>query len=148
MLHCILTIISVAVCSCAGRQHLLDIVQVAVIDLRLDAQNVAHEWVDIDRLKGLHYQVPVEGRTHGSEEGLHVHLLVIVAVLTFVELHWKILWETCRRCISCCLLKFWPLLHSLAWPAEGGVDQLIETVARYKVLLVSSGKGAELGGGT
>lgn len=96
-----------AVCPWAGRQHLLDVVQVAVVGLRRDAQDVAHERVDIDRLKGLHHQVLVEGRTHSSEEGLHVHLLVVVAVLTFVELHGKILRETCRRCIICCL---WPTL--------------------------------------
>lgn len=97
--HCELTIVSVDVCPRAGHQHVLDVVQVAVVDLWPDAQDVAHERVDVDRLEGLHHQVPVEGRTHGSEEGLHVHLLVVVAVLTFVELHWKILWETCRRCI-------------------------------------------------
>lgn len=103
--HCELTTSSVALCPWAAHQHLLDVVQVAVVDLRRDAQDVAHERVDVDRLEGLHHQVAAEGRTHGSEEGLHVHLLVVVAVLTSVELHWKVLWETSRRRV-----RFWRTL--------------------------------------
>lgn len=65
--------------------------QIPVVDLRLDAQDVAHERVDVDRLEGPHLQVLVEGRTHGPEEGLHVHLLVVEAVFTLVDLNWEVL---------------------------------------------------------
>lgn len=75
----------------SGGQHLPDVVQVAVVDLRSDAQDVAHEWVDVDRLKGLHHQVPAKGGSHSPEEGLHVHLVVVVAVLALVELHREVL---------------------------------------------------------
>lgn len=70
---------------------MLGVVQVAVVGLRLDAQDVAHQGVDVDRLEGSHLQVLVEGGAHGPEEGLHVHLLVVEAVLAPVELHWEIL---------------------------------------------------------
>lgn len=80
-----------------ARQHLLGFVQVSVIDLRPDAQDVAHEWVDVDRLKGRHHQVPAEGGSHGPEEGLHVHLIVVVAVFALVGLHREVLRETWRR---------------------------------------------------
>lgn len=64
-----------------------------VVDLRPDAQDVAHERVDVDRLEGPHLQVLVEGRTHGPEERLHVHVLVVEAVFPLVELNWEILWN-------------------------------------------------------
>lgn len=66
-------------------------IQVAVVDLRLDAQDVAHQGVDVHCLEGPHHQVLVEGRSHCPEEGLHVHLLVVKAVLTPVDLNWYIL---------------------------------------------------------
>lgn len=75
----------------ARRQHVSDDVQVAVVDLRLDAQDVTHQGVDVHRLEGPHLQVPVKRRPHRPEEGLHVHLLVVVAVLALVELNRKIL---------------------------------------------------------
>lgn len=73
------------------RQHVLSDAQVAVVDLGLDVQNVAHQWIDVDRLEGPHLQILVEGRTHSPEKGLHVHLLVVKAVLSFVELNGEIL---------------------------------------------------------
>lgn len=82
-----------------GRQHLPSVVQVAVVDLWPDAKDVAHEWVDVDRLKGRHHQVPAEGGSHSPEEGLHVHLVVVVAVLALVGLHREVLRETWRRCV-------------------------------------------------
>ena len=63
----------------------------AVVDLRLDAQDVAHQGVDVDRLEGPHLQVLVERWTHRPEEGLHVHFLVVKAVLALVELDGEIL---------------------------------------------------------
>lgn len=81
-----------------GHQHGLGVDQVAVVDLRRDAQDVAHERVDVDCLEGLHHQVPAERRPNGPEEGLHVHLVVVVAVLALVGLHPEVLRETRRRC--------------------------------------------------
>ncbi len=75
----------------AGNQHVFGGVQVTVIDLRLDAQDVTHQGVDVHCLKGPHLQVLVKCWTHCPEEGLHVQLLVVKAVLTLVELNWKIL---------------------------------------------------------
>lgn len=66
-------------------------VEVAVIDLRLDAQDVTHQGVDVNRLKGLYDQVLVKCWTRCSEENLHVHLLVVKAVLSLVELNWEVL---------------------------------------------------------
>lgn len=66
-------------------------VQVAVVDLRLDAQDVTHQGVDVYSLKRSHLQVLVERWTHCPEERLHVHLLVVKAVLSLVELNWEIL---------------------------------------------------------
>lgn len=77
--------------SIAGNQHVSGGVQVAIVDLRLDAQDVTHQGVDVDRLKRPHLQVPVKSWTHSPEERLHVHVFVVVAVLPLVELNWKVL---------------------------------------------------------
>lgn len=66
-------------------------IKVAIVDLRLDAQDVTHQGVDVHRLKGPHLQVLVKCWTHCPEEGLHVHLVVVIAVLTLVELNRKVL---------------------------------------------------------
>lgn len=66
-------------------------IQVAVVDLRLDAQDMTHQGVDVHCLKGPHLQVLVKCWAHCPEEGLHVHVFVVKAVLTLVELDWKIL---------------------------------------------------------
>lgn len=57
-----------------------------VVGLRHNAQKLAHELVNMDALKGLHLQACFEAGTHGPEDGLHVHVLVVEAVFTFVEL--------------------------------------------------------------
>lgn len=77
--------------STASNQHVFGGIEVAVVDLRLDGQDVTHQGVDVHRLKGLHLQVLVKYWTHCPEEDLHVHLLVVKAMLTLVELNWKIL---------------------------------------------------------
>lgn len=66
-------------------------VQVSVVDLWSDPQDVTHEGVDVHRLKGSHLQVLVKCWTHCPEESLHVQLLVVEAVLAFVELNREIL---------------------------------------------------------
>lgn len=78
-------------CRGAGNQHVFGGIQVAVVDLRLDAQDVAHQGVDVYRLEGPHLQVLVEDRSHCPEEGLHVHLFVVIAVLAPVDLNREIL---------------------------------------------------------
>lgn len=75
----------------AGDQHVSGSVQVAVVDLRPDAQDVTHQRIDVDCLKGPHLQVLVESRAHRPEEGLHIHLRVVKAVLALVELYREIL---------------------------------------------------------
>lgn len=75
----------------ARHQQVSGGVQVAVVHFRLDAQDVAHQRVDVDRLEGAHLQVLLEGWAHGPEEGLHVHLLVVEAVLALVDLNREIL---------------------------------------------------------
>ena len=74
-----------------GGQHVSGVVQVPVVDLRSYPQDVTHQWVDVDGLEGPDLQVLLEGRSHSPEEGLHVHLLVVEAVLSVVELHWEVL---------------------------------------------------------
>ena len=68
-------------------------VQVAVVDLGSDPQDVAHQGVDVHRLEGPHLQVLPEDWTHGPEEGLHVQVVVVEAVLSLVGLHWEELEE-------------------------------------------------------
>ena len=77
--------------SSARNQHVFGGVQVAVVDLRLDAQDVTHQRVDVHRLERSHLQVLAKRRTHCPEERLHVHVLVVEAVLALVELHREIL---------------------------------------------------------
>lgn len=77
-------------------------IEVAVVDLWPDAQDVTHQGVDVHRLEGPHLQVLPEGRTHGPEEGLHVHNLVVEAVLPPVELHRQVLQG--RRDQTSCIL--------------------------------------------
>lgn len=72
---------------------MFDVVQVAVIDLWLYAKDVTHQRVDVYCLKWSNLQVFVKGRTYCPEERLHVHLLVVEAMLTVVELDGKILQE-------------------------------------------------------
>lgn len=115
-------------------------IQVAVVDLRLDAQEVAHQGVDVHCLEGPHHQVLVEGRSHCPEEGLHVHLLVVKAVLTPVDLNWEILQRRGdRHCVSVwvslvVVIVLQPLSSRLltcphlvsrgrCWPTEGLVIQ-------------------------
>ena len=68
-------------------------VQVAVVDLGSDPQDVTHQGVDVHCLEGPHLQVLPEDRTHGPEEGLHVQVVVVKAVLALVGLHWEVLQE-------------------------------------------------------
>lgn len=77
--------------SVAGNQHVFGGIQVAVVDLRLDAQDVAHQGIDVHRFKRSHLQVFVKCWTHCPEERLHVHFFIVEAVLSFVELNWEIL---------------------------------------------------------
>lgn len=66
-------------------------VQVSIVDLWLDAQDVTHQGIDVHRLKGAHLQVLVESWTHCPEEGLHVHVDIVEAMLALVELNWEVL---------------------------------------------------------
>lgn len=54
--------------------------------LRDDAQQLAEEGVDIDTFEGLNHQPLLEGRSHGAEDGFHVHGLVVKTVFPFIEL--------------------------------------------------------------
>lgn len=40
----------------------------------------------MDTLEGFHLQACLEAGTHGPEDGLHVHVLVVEAMFTIVEL--------------------------------------------------------------
>lgn len=63
--------------------------QGAVVGLRGDAQQMAEERVDIDAFKGLGQQPLPEGWPHSTENGFHVHVVVVKAVFTFVELDFE-----------------------------------------------------------
>lgn len=67
-------------------QHGLHGSQGAVVGLGGDAQQLAEEGVDVDAFEGLDHQPLLEGRSHGAEDGFHVHGLVVETVLAFVEL--------------------------------------------------------------
>ena len=70
-------------------QHVYGVVQVAVIDLRSYPKKMTHQWVNVDSLKGIHYQVLLEVRTHCPEEVLHVHVFIVKAMISFVALQWE-----------------------------------------------------------
>lgn len=75
----------------ASKQHVFGCIEVAVVDLRLDAQDVTHQGVDVYTLERSHQEILVKRWTHCPEERFHVQLLIVKAMLSFVELNWEIL---------------------------------------------------------
>lgn len=75
--------------SCVGltavQQHALCLSQRSVVWLRFDLQQFAHQRVDVDAVEGLGQEVLLKVGSEGPEDGLHVHLAVMEAVVTFVD---------------------------------------------------------------
>lgn len=69
---------------CLQDQHAFGFFQVSVVELWVYPKEVAHQWVNVHHVKGIHSEVLLEIRPHSSEEGLHVHDLIIKAVVSFV----------------------------------------------------------------
>lgn len=69
----------------------------SVVGFGCDAQQVAHQGVYMHRLKWLHYKILPEGRSHCTEEWLHVQIGIVKAMLSFIHLHWEVLQEKFYR---------------------------------------------------
>lgn len=65
--------------------HVLGHAQGPVVRRRLDLQQFTHQGVDVDAVKRLGQEVPLEVGSEGPEDGLHVHLPVVEAVIAFVD---------------------------------------------------------------
>lgn len=68
-----------------GEQHVLGHAQGPVVRRWLDLQQFAHQRVDVDAVERLGQVAPLEARAEGPEDGLHVHLGVMEAVVTFIH---------------------------------------------------------------
>lgn len=68
-----------------GQQHVLRHGQRTVVWRRLDLQQFAHQGVDVDAVERLRQEVPLETGSERAEDGLHVHVVVVEAVVTFVD---------------------------------------------------------------
>lgn len=69
----------------AGLQKALGHAQRSVVRCRLDLQQFAHQRVNVDTVKWLRQEVLFKVWSKGPEDGLHVHLSVVVAVIPFVD---------------------------------------------------------------
>lgn len=54
---------------------------------RLDLQQLAHQRVDVDAVERLGQEVLLETGSKRAEDGLHVHVVVVEAVVTFVHVY-------------------------------------------------------------
>lgn len=54
-------------------------------------QELTHEWVDVDAVKRLSEVILLEIWPKSSEYGLHVHVDIVKAVVSFVEIYYKLL---------------------------------------------------------
>lgn len=63
------------------------IVQMAIVDLWVYSQEVAHQQVPIHHVKRIYHQILLEIRSHRPEEGPHIHELIIKAVISFAVVH-------------------------------------------------------------
>ena len=52
---------------------------------RVDLQQLAHQRVDVDAVERLRQKVLLEAGSKGPEDGFHVHLPVMEAVVAFVH---------------------------------------------------------------
>lgn len=81
--NCVKPSLTSASCVSTGHQHVFYFVQVSIMNLWLYSQQVAHQWVHIYQVKGVHQEVLLEVGPHGSEEDFHVHDFVVKTVLSF-----------------------------------------------------------------
>lgn len=77
----------------AGHQKVLGHTQRPVVWRRFDLQQFAHQRVNVDAVKRLRQEILFKVGSKGPEEGLHVHLGVMVAVIPFVDVDDKSLVE-------------------------------------------------------
>ena len=54
--------------------------------LRGNSQELTHEGVDVDAVKGLSQVILLEIRPESSEYGLHIHVDIIKTMISFVEI--------------------------------------------------------------
>lgn len=66
-------------------QQLLRHTQRSVVRRRLDLQQFAHQRVNVHAVERLGHKVLLEVGSEGPEDGLHVHLSVMVAVIASVD---------------------------------------------------------------
>ena len=67
-------------------QHFLGNCQGAIVGLRGNSQELTHEGVDVDAVKGLSQVILLEIRPESSEYGLHIHVDIIKTMISFVEI--------------------------------------------------------------
>lgn len=67
-------------------QHVLGYSQGSVVRRGFDLQQFAHQRVDMDAVKRLRQEVLLKVGSKGPKDGLHVHLSVVEAVITFVDI--------------------------------------------------------------
>lgn len=66
---------------------------------RGNAQKLTHEWVDVDAVKRLSYVILLEIWPKSSEYGLHVHVDIIKAMISLVEIYYKSLKNNNKKAI-------------------------------------------------
>lgn len=69
----------------AVQQHVLGCCQCPVVCSWLDLQQFAHQRVDVDAVERLRQEVTLEVWSKSPENGLHVHLSIMEAVIAFVD---------------------------------------------------------------
>lgn len=77
-------ILNIISCFPLWNKHVFGSVQVSVAELRLYPQQVAHQRVNVNQVKGIYCQVFLKVRPDSPEEGFHVHVFIIKAVFPSV----------------------------------------------------------------
>lgn len=80
-------------------KHFLGDCQGAVVGFRSNPQELTHEWVDMYAVKRLSQVILLEIWPKSSEYGLHVHVDIIKAMISFVEIYYKSLKNNNKKVI-------------------------------------------------
>lgn len=70
-----------------GQQKILSDAQRAIVWRRFNLQQFAHQRVNMDAVKWLGEEVLFKVRSKSPEDSLHVHLFIVVAMITFVDIN-------------------------------------------------------------
>lgn len=80
-------------------KHFLGDCQGAIVGFRRNPQELTHEWIDVDAVKRLSQVILLEIWPKSSEYGLHVWEVIVKAMISFVEIYYKLLKSNIKKAI-------------------------------------------------